>query len=263
MDKMVFDAIIERRLQKKGYKAIAKEMNISRDTVRYVCQQNNLAGYINGKPNPRIITPRKCKRCGCEINEPRRRICGICREAETPRRECKDVTCAKCGKVFHQKQVFQKYCSYECKQPLAVHLAKHCSTCGTLFVPVNNKQKFCRRQCGKKWRGIGRRYTSRRDERLKQAVEYNKAVNLHTLIKRDNNTCWICKKQCDLYDYEVTATGAMLCGDKYPTMDHVIPCSEGGSHTWDNVRLACLKCNREKSNSMTKEEKDGQLCLIV
>ncbi|MBU6173741.1 MAG: HNH endonuclease [Planctomycetes bacterium] len=26
-------------------------------------------------------------------------------------------------------------------------------------------------------------------------------------------------------------------------VEHVVPRSNGGSHTWDDVRVACLKCN--------------------
>lgn len=32
-------------------------------------------------------------------------------------------------------------------------------------------------------------------------------------------------------------------GPDYPTIDHVIPLSKGGSHTWDNVKVACGECN--------------------
>lgn len=40
------------------------------------------------------------------------------------------------------------------------------------------------------------------------------------------------------------------CGKKYSTsdlsLDHVIPRSQGGKSTWDNVVCACLKCNIRK-----------------
>src|SRR5260221_2677503 len=42
------------------------------------------------------------------------------------------------------------------------------------------------------------------------------------------------------------------CGQRFPTheltFDHVIPRSEGGRTTWDNVLTACLKCNGLKGN---------------
>ena len=36
------------------------------------------------------------------------------------------------------------------------------------------------------------------------------------------------------------------CGQEADTVDHIIPFSKGGSHTWDNVRNCCLKCNITK-----------------
>jgi 5-methylcytosine-specific restriction endonuclease McrA len=38
------------------------------------------------------------------------------------------------------------------------------------------------------------------------------------------------------------------------TMDHVIPVSKGGTHTYDNVRAACYECNSEKGDQHEDEE---------
>lgn len=169
-----------------------------------------------------------------------------------------ELICERCGATFLNSRKSCRFCSDSCRnksynesrkqKSVAVHEKRFCVKCGELFVTTNNRQKFCSRKCGKAFRGLGRKYTSSRDERLQEAVKYDKAVNLHTLIKRDNNKCMICGCDCDLYDYEVTASGAIMCGYKYPTIDHIIPCSKGGEHTWNNVQLACLRCNREKSN---------------
>jgi 5-methylcytosine-specific restriction endonuclease McrA len=32
------------------------------------------------------------------------------------------------------------------------------------------------------------------------------------------------------------------------TIDHIIPLSKGGAHTFDNVRIACWRCNLVKGN---------------
>lgn len=34
------------------------------------------------------------------------------------------------------------------------------------------------------------------------------------------------------------------------TIDHVVPLSQGGKHTKDNVLPVCFQCNREKSASL-------------
>jgi 5-methylcytosine-specific restriction endonuclease McrA len=52
-----------------------------------------------------------------------------------------------------------------------------------------------------------------------------------------------------------------LCGDpvdsdlSYPhpqsaSLDHIVPISRGGPHTYDNVQCAHLSCNRDKSDSV-------------
>src|SRR6266511_222792 len=38
------------------------------------------------------------------------------------------------------------------------------------------------------------------------------------------------------------------CGGSAENVDHVIPRSRGGGHTWENVVAACRKCNARKEN---------------
>ena len=70
-------------------------------------------------------------------------------------------------------------------------------------------------------------------------------ITLSKLIKRDGLTCAICGLQC-IY-------GGDYLADLYPTMDHIIPLSKGGGHTWNNVQVAHRRCNLYKSNNIGKE----------
>ena len=45
----------------------------------------------------------------------------------------------------------------------------------------------------------------------------------------------------------------VYCGASAETIDHVIPRSRGGTHTWDNVVAACAPCNHRKSDRMLAE----------
>lgn len=38
------------------------------------------------------------------------------------------------------------------------------------------------------------------------------------------------------------------CGGKAENVDHIIPKSRGGGHSWDNVVAACRPCNARKEN---------------
>lgn len=54
-----------------------------------------------------------------------------------------------------------------------------------------------------------------------------------------------------------------IVGYDYPSIDHVIPISKGGTHTWDNVRLAHHHCNSIKKDSIVNEDETGQWKMIT
>lgn len=43
------------------------------------------------------------------------------------------------------------------------------------------------------------------------------------------------------------------CGAAAENIDHVVPRSRGGSHTWDNVVAACRRCNSRKENQLIQD----------
>jgi 5-methylcytosine-specific restriction endonuclease McrA len=72
-------------------------------------------------------------------------------------------------------------------------------------------------------------------ERLpKQTVKFNR----RNIFARDNNQC-------------------QYCGRRFPTpdlsLDHVLPRSQGGQSTWDNIVCACLECNVRKGGRTPKQ----------
>ncbi|MDX2272605.1 MAG: HNH endonuclease [Cyanobacteriota bacterium] len=56
------------------------------------------------------------------------------------------------------------------------------------------------------------------------------AVNRRDVFRRDHHTCQYCG-----------------CGH-HLTLDHVIPLSQGGRDTWENLVTACETCNQRKGN---------------
>lgn len=62
------------------------------------------------------------------------------------------------------------------------------------------------------------------------------------LYERDNYTCWLCGEPCD--------KNADPQRDNWsPTLDHVIPRSQGGTHEHSNLRTAHRWCNSIRSDS--------------
>src|SRR5204863_3442737 len=58
------------------------------------------------------------------------------------------------------------------------------------------------------------------------------------IFERDENTCQYCKKKYDRSEL---------------TLDHVIPRSRGGTSTWQNIVLACIRCNMKKGDRLPAE----------
>jgi len=60
-------------------------------------------------------------------------------------------------------------------------------------------------------------------------------VNRREVLRRDHHNCQYCGSK------------------KHLTLDHVIPRSKGGPHTWDNVVTACERCNSRKGDKTPAE----------
>jgi 5-methylcytosine-specific restriction endonuclease McrA len=43
------------------------------------------------------------------------------------------------------------------------------------------------------------------------------------------------------------------CGTKAETIDHVIPRSRGGTHSWENCVASCMRCNHRKADRLIDE----------
>jgi 5-methylcytosine-specific restriction endonuclease McrA len=67
-------------------------------------------------------------------------------------------------------------------------------------------------------------------------VPYRRAVPMTRagVLRRDGRRCGYCGRRAD-------------------TIDHVVPRSRGGPHTWDNCVAACRSCNSRKADKLLDE----------
>lgn len=65
-------------------------------------------------------------------------------------------------------------------------------------------------------------------------------VERDVVLDRDGWVCYICGTDTKAATSPFDASS--------PTIDHVIPLSRGGEHTYANVRCACLHCNSSKAD---------------
>ena len=75
----------------------------------------------------------------------------------------------------------------------------------------------------------------------------DKDITLEALYRRDSGVCYLCGGKCDWSDKDIERN---CVGRMYPSIDHIIPVSRGGFHSWDNVRLAHFGCNVDKSDEV-------------
>lgn len=114
-----------------------------------------------------------------------------------------------------------------------------CCVCGKPFETYNPAQKTCSKECGRKLQN------AHRDKRIPKEQIVDKDITLEALYKRDSGVCYLCGKKCDWDDKQYGHVGP-----KYPTIEHIIPISRGGLHSWDNVRLAHFGCNCKKADEL-------------
>ena len=116
-----------------------------------------------------------------------------------------------------------------------------CAVCGQL----TNRKKYCSQRCANN--AQNNRHGQKRRAKIRNAL-VDSDISLPELFSRDNGACWICGAECDWNDKE-ERNGTIVCGGQYPSIDHVIPLSKGGLHSWSNVRLACRCCNSLKGDT--------------
>lgn len=103
------------------------------------------------------------------------------------------------------------------------------------------------------------------DGRIDDSIVDSKARRAYKIAKRKHDPgitwrslstrnrsllCEICGIECDPAD---KAWGSY--GPTHPTVDHIVRICDGGTDTWDNVRLVCGRCNLDANAAMTRNQK--------
>lgn len=119
-----------------------------------------------------------------------------------------------------------------------------CCVCGERFL-----DKWRNTTCSDTCRVIRDKESKREHKATRRARKKNAFVaNVYRLeiYDRDNYECQICGQKLDM-SLTVPAPGA-------PTIDHIIPLANGGTHEPSNAQAACFMCNAIKGNRHTDDE---------
>lgn len=143
------------------------------------------------------------------------------------------VCLGQCGRTlplsdFHGRNFKHsrcKTCQREQRYGRRVFIAGRCLECDNAFVTTTPRIRFCDQTCARRYERRNSKW--KRTRRIKSAG-HRDPIGLPTLAKRDGWKCHLCR---------LTVTR------KTWSIDHLIPLSDGGQHTWDNVALAHHRCN--------------------
>lgn len=270
-----------------GYGEIAKLLGLNKKVVKSYCQRNGLGGfrsnankhseilrnfierfnqkysdefeYVSGYTNCDSSILVRCKRCGSTfeknaqvVRKKKRMRCDICtqQKKETKEREREEQR-----KRLEEQRQLSMIAKQKAEEERERKRLKKCNECGNEFRADHLGRKYCSDECLKKHQRRIRKYKHKlKMKRLDEEGLFDESITLSKLIAKYNNTCYLCGGQCDSSDYTITKEGYFIVGSMYPSIDHVVPISKGGTHTWDNVKLAHHGCNSLKNDDVSLTE---------
>jgi hypothetical protein len=153
--------------------------------------------------------------------------------------------CKYCGKEFHPKvSKTEAYCSNGCRyqQHLKwrrdkhlsniLYITKQCAWCGKEYQTYRKRQKYCSNRCSNNAKY--KCYRARKRKAKHEKIDY------YQVYRRDEGICYLCGQPV----HKEYKKDDVLSG----TIDHVIALNNGGTHTYNNVKLAHMICNSIKGD---------------
>jgi len=200
-----------------------------------------------------------CDTCGTKFQHhmPNTKYCSRkCRNEAVSQRSQKtriwvSGKCLECGQWFITKHRVNgtRLCSRTCavkhgnrKRSTALS-ERPCVECGiTVYLEYGSRgQRFCSDRCRR--RRINKyKERNHRERAQKYGVEYQPGI---TTIKVCNRDGWVCALCGDPINPMITWPD-----DLSKSLDHIVPLSKGGGHTWTNVQAAHLRCNVDKGDAL-------------
>lgn len=163
--------------------------------------------------------------------------------------------CELCTRRFASQEAGARWCTDACEAdatrtswPACRVFFRHCTVCAHLFA-TRYTVTTCSTACAQVKRREDRREGKHR-RRARQREAFTAPVIRRVIYERDRWRCHICGKQ--------VKRDAVVPHPFAPTLDHVIPLAQGGTHEPANVSTAHFLCNALKGDRGGGE----QLALI-
>jgi hypothetical protein len=219
------------------------------DQYRYV------SGFVDSEKPVNI----QCKKCEHIIN----------RSAQIVRKK-KTIQCDMCISINREENKIKKIEERtkkeeekrKIKEEKKIELIKRrtikCLECGTSFFSTRNK-KNCSAACAKK---RNNRFGEINKSKIFKNGRVDRDISLNRLARKHKNICAICGTKVNFKDFTLRGD-IFIAGESYPSIDHIKPKSKGGTHTWENVQLAHMRCNNIKRDSDTYIGVGGQIVMAL
>lgn len=268
--------IVKLRKQGKSLRQIAKTLGLDRCSVGSVCRRYGLGGvlpnndqtvkdpkkyvesylpkqfsYVSGYSNSDADVTIKCNDCGSTFLMSMSWIRNVRREST----HCPHCEAQERIRKAEAKKREQEARAEERKELVSLRKAQQeaereskrrtvkCEICGKEFITYDLRRACCSKECSIK--RMNRLTSHKRDKRIAKEKRIDKDITALGLFVRDGGVCWICGGKCNPKDY-VIRKGAKICGNNYPSVDHIVPICEGGEDSWENVKLAHRICNTKR-----------------
>ncbi len=195
--------------------------------------------------HPRV--ERRCTTCNTTFTATSKRMyCSPACYRKRPTQHIRTLcNCSRCGQQFDK---FHRSLNTLCATCLVTKRQETmrssvagqmllCPSCGRQSPRRRAAQTYCSRACG-----------NRAATRKKKAVHrraFVEVVTLAVLFHRDGGVCQICALPVDL---NICGTESMA-----PSIDHRVPLSRGGEHSYANTQLAHFGCNSRKGDRIAGE----------
>lgn len=220
-----------------------------RNAARLIEERTPQFEYIGGYTGSEGYADIKCKKCGSVLHKSMvsirhgKTICEVCEKRERDEKERKEREERKAAQIKRHTEAVERNKARKEERDKIRESKKHpCVVCGTITT-----NKYCCSVACSERRNNQIKEVRRRDKIADSRID--RGITLQRVYAKDDGVCYICGGKCNWED-RVTTGDTVVCGNNYPSIDHVIPLAKGGMHEWSNVRLAHRICNSKKSASL-------------
>lgn len=235
----------------RQYNGTSEAVPVLTTIVRRIPLARCKACLCDFTPNRGTTTMFCCRECSFDWMKAKATLIGKASVMYRVKR-CRCEHCNAPMTSNHGKLICSKSCRIERARLVKVMAYKHtdliCLECTATFTTSygNSRTVYCSDACCKR----STRRAARKRERAVLRGATVETVNPNVVFDRDGWRCQFCNVRTPRSKRGTYASNA-------PELDHIMPLSKGGEHSYTNTQCLCRSCNAAKSNKPM-----GQLSLL-